>query len=51
MAVDGVRLLTYICSAIPGATMAKELDASDRVVRSIFLAINGLLWLRAACPR
>jgi hypothetical protein len=30
--------------------MAKELDASDRVVSSIFLAINGLLWL-AFCIR
>lgn len=30
--------------------MAKELNASDRVVSSIFLAMNGLLWL-AFCFR
>ena len=30
--------------------MAKELDASDPVVRGIFLAMNGLLWL-AFCIR
>ena len=30
--------------------MAKELDASDRVVSAIFLTMNGLLWL-ALCTR
>ena len=30
--------------------MAKELDASDRVVSAIFLTMNGLLWL-AFCIR
>jgi len=30
--------------------MAKELDAADPVVRGIFLAMNGLLWL-AFCFR
>jgi hypothetical protein len=30
--------------------MTRQLDASDRVVSAIFLAVNGLLWL-ALCSR